>query len=629
MNSISLAYKNMKSNLSLYKLHFLALVFSVMAYYQFAAMKYNPEVLSISSQEMVGTLGHVTAIMLLVFLVYFSWFSSSFFLQQRKKEIGLYTLMGITNYKVAFIYAMENFIMSIIAIVAGCSIGAVFGKLFMMILSEYCNLGVDIKFFISSKAIIETAIIFGIISLFFSIKGYINIIRSSLLSLINAMKKEEAIPKASKIIAILSLVVIGTGYYCTRLAMGLSFFIFTLVTTILVIIGTYMLFRSTTTIVLKRLINNKNILYRKTNIMTLSNLCYRIRRNYKVYATIAILLTCTITAFGTVMSLNYTNNGMENIDYPFTFTVLSTDKQDQDKVARIIDNEKVDITFEDHIELLKVKDIITKEYNYKSMTVVKYDDYKKVIDHVGYKFRKNVLLQKPLNDFEGVINENAKTLFSLFDFKEAQIEEQRIKVLKIFKAPLFGLGLPVDAILVNDNTYKALLTKGEIYYFNGYKLEEGPMIKGLEEKVCSQFESGYVFFQNGRMDDQLKNTVIKIIYILGAFLALVFIMATGSIIYFKIISEAMEDKDKYTTVSKIGMDGQTIKKVIRIQIAMAFLLPLLVSIVHTIVAIKVLENLIGISLNIPISISISVISLIFFIYYLVTTKHYFKLIKDH
>jgi putative ABC transport system permease protein len=443
-----------------------------MAYYQFSAMRYNPEVLTVSEQEMVSTLGHVTDIMLIVFLLYFSWFSSSFFLQQRKKEIGLYTLMGVSNYKVALIYAMENLIMSTLAIITGCLIGAAFGKLFMMILARYCNMGVDIKFFISGKAILETAIIFGVISLFFSIKGYINIIRSSLLSLINAMKKEEAIPKASIITGILSLVVIGAGYYCTRLAMGLNFLLFTLITTILVIIGTYMLFRSTTTIILKRLIKNKNILYRKTNIMTISNLCYRIRRNYKVYATIAILLTSTITAFGTVTSLNYTNNSIKDIDYPFSFTVLADNEQRKDEINRVLQDEQVDMAFDNHFEILKVDNAKTKDYNYRGATIVRYEDYKKVINNVGYKFDNGIFADKPLNDFEGMFNENSHTLFSLFKVNEVEINGQKIDIRKMFRAPLYGTGIPVDAIIVNDNTYKAFESIGEKYYFNGYKLKD-------------------------------------------------------------------------------------------------------------------------------------------------------------
>ncbi|GMQ59316.1 ABC transporter permease [Vallitalea sediminicola] len=629
MNAISIAYKNMKSNLGLYKLHFLALVFSVMAYYQFCAMRYNPEVLTVSEQEMVSTLGHVTAIMLIVFLLYFSWFSSSFFLQQRKKEIGLYTLMGVSNYKVALIYAMENLIMSTLAIITGCLIGAAFGKLFMMILARYCNMGVDIKFFISGKAILETAVIFGIISLFFSFKGYINIIRSSLLSLINAMKKEEAIPKASIITGILSIVVIGAGYYCTKLAMGVNFLVFTLITTILVIIGTYMLFRSTTTIILKRLINNKKILYRKTNIMTISNLCYRIRRNYKVYATIAILLTCTITALGTVTSLNYTNNSIKDVDYPFSFTVLSETEQKEKEVADVLQAEKVDMAFENHFELLMVDNAKTDDFNYGGATIVRYEDYKRVIDNVGYEFDNRVLIKKTLDDFEGVFNENARTLFSLFKVKEIDINGQEIKIRKMFRAPLYGTGVPAEAIIVNDDTYKALENKSKKYYFNGYKLKDETIEIGeLEEKVASLSEKGYTFFKNGKNDSQTKNNIIKIVYILGAFLALVFIMATGSIIYFKIITEAIEDKDKYITLSKIGMEDSTIRKIIRTQVGMAFILPLLVSIVHTIVAIKVLENLIGILLNIPIVISIGAVSLIFFMYYIITVKKYLKLIRQ-
>lgn len=629
MNSISIAYKNMKSNLSLYKLHFLALVFSVMAYYQFCAMKYNPEVLTVSEQQMVGTLGHVTAIFLIVFLIYFSWFSSSFFLQQRKKEIGLYTLMGVSSYKVAFIYAMENLIMSLLAIVGGCVVGALFGKFFMMILSSYCNLGADIEFFISGKAILETALVFGVISLFFSIKGYINIIRSSLLSLMNAMKKEESVPKASIITGILSIVVIGAGYYCTKLAMGVNFPLYTLVTTVLVIIGTYMLFRSTTTIILKRLIKNKKILYRKTNIMTISNLCYRIRRNYKVYATIAILLTCTITALGTVTSLNYSNDSTADIDYPFSFTVLSEGQPKDEEIAEILNEKGIEIDYANKMEFIMMEKAKTKDSYYSYPTIVKYEDYKNIIDNVNYRFDDRVLVDRPLKDFEGLFNQNAKTMFSLFVVEEMDISGQKLDIVNDVRAPLYGVGVPLDSVIVNENTYNVFKDQGEKFYFHGYKFKDETVFnQELEEEISSITDEGYTFFKNGSKDSQTKNNVIKVVYILGAFLALVFIIATGSIIYFKIITEAMEDKDKYDILSKIGMEDSTIRKIIRTQVAMAFILPLLVSIVHTVVAIKVLENLLGILLNTPIIISIAIVSVIFFLYYLMTVKKYLALIKE-
>lgn len=627
MNAISLAYKNMKSNLSIYKLHFLALVFSVVAYYQFCAMKYNPKVLGISSQEIVGTLGHVTAIMLLVFLIYFSWFSSSFFLNQRKKEIGLYTLMGVTNYKVGFIYAMENLIMSFIAIIAGCGIGAAFGKLFMMVLSKYCNMGVDIKFFISYKAIMETAIVFGIISLFFSIKGYINIVRSSLLSLINAIKEEESIPKASIITGILSLVIIGIGYYLTKLAMNTDFLIYTLLTTILTIIGTYMLFRSTTTIILKRLINNKSILYRKTNIMTISNLCYRIRRNYKVYATIAILLTCTITAFATVTSLNYSNGGVQKVDYPHTLITMTESKEAADKVIDLVAKEKDAIIHENHINVIVKKNVTGKNYHYPA-GIVKYSDYIKVVDQVQYTANNKAILNRELDDFEAIFNLNAKTIFNIFDMKTLTMDEHEVTINRIIKAPLFGIGLPISSLLVNDKTYDILAKNSDIQYVSAYKLMDDALGKTLESKIADLPDDIYTFAQHGDHDGQLKNIIIKIVYILGAFLALVFIMATGSIIYFKIITESMEDKDKYIILSKIGMEDGTIKKAIRIQIAMAFILPLGIAIIHSIVAIKVLENMVAISLNLPILMSIGVVTVIFFGFYLLTTKHYIRRIKE-
>ncbi len=212
--------------------------------------------------------------------------------------------------------------------------------------------------------------------------------------------------------------------------------------------------------------------------------------------------------------------------------------------------------------------------------------------------------------------------------KTLTMDEHEVAINRIIKAPLFGIGLPISSLLVNDKTYDILAKNSDIQYISAYKLTDDALGKTLESKIADLPDDIYAFAQYGDHDGQQKNIIIKIIYILGAFLALVFIMATGSIIYFKIITESMEDKDKYIILSKIGMEDGTIKKAIRIQIAMAFILPLGIAIVHSIVAIKVLENMVAISLNLPILMSIGVVTIIFFGFYLLTTKHYIRRIKE-
>ncbi|SJZ74799.1 FtsX-like permease family protein [Garciella nitratireducens] len=245
MNSFKIAIINFKRNIKVYGLYLMAMVFSVATYYNFVSMRYNPQFLEAKEISVyIEGSSITTSMLMIIFLIFFIVYSSNFFLNQRKREIGVYAFMGIDNYKIAFIFASEGLLMGIMSLAVGLGIGILFNKLFMMLLAKVALLNIRIDFFISKKAVIETIIIYLIILGITFLKGYLDIIRTNLIDLMNSLKKEEELPKVNYFKGIVSIIIIGVAYYIAINYERFGFNISLMVTVLLIIWGTYWLFGS-------------------------------------------------------------------------------------------------------------------------------------------------------------------------------------------------------------------------------------------------------------------------------------------------------------------------------------------------------------------------------------------------
>jgi len=239
-------------------MYLLAMIFSVATYYNFVSLRFNPQFLEVEGLSMyVKGTSAVAALLMVLFVAFFIMYSSSFFLNQRKKEIAVYAFMGIDNYKIAFIFATEGLLMGIMSLITGLLLGTLFSKLFTMLLAKMALLNMRINFYFSKKAIIETVVVYSVILLLTFLRGYWNIVRTNLIDLMNTLKKAEELPKANFLKGLASLIVIGAAYY---IAVNYDFFGFGrsfLWSVILIIIGTYWLFGSFLSIIIRYFISRK------------------------------------------------------------------------------------------------------------------------------------------------------------------------------------------------------------------------------------------------------------------------------------------------------------------------------------------------------------------------------------
>ena len=319
MSVLSIAFSNFKNNIKTYTMFFISMIFSVIILSNILILLDGEAIKLLGEANIMYTemILRLITVILVIFMIFFIWYTSNIFLKNRKKEIGLFTFMGVDLKTIGKIYFSEMMLICISASIIGICVGILFSKFFQMIVFALAGFKVDVKLDITANAVINTFLIFTGIFLLMSIKGFINIARSKVIELINNSKRVEKMPKVNAfiyIIAVLSLGCILYGYYLVIISQINAF-----KTLILVSIGTYGLFYAVIPVALNFIINNKNILYKGENIITINSLAYRIKKNYTTYATIGILTACTVTVLGTSVSMRRLYSMSEQNDQLFFF----------------------------------------------------------------------------------------------------------------------------------------------------------------------------------------------------------------------------------------------------------------------------------------------------------------------
>lgn len=242
-----LAFLNFKNSFKSYLSLIVSLAFTVLVFLNFQNILYSDafEVLGAENKRNVDILIQVISFVLGCFMFFFIWYSTNVFLTKRKKEIGTYIFMGMTNQKIGKLYMIETALTGLVALILGIVFGMITTQLFQMILLAISDITVEIRFHFVIPPILITVGIYLVIYLVFVLKGYVNIVRSSVLNMISASKQNEYVRQKMGVLiikAILGVGVLGSGYYLAVKEGGQEVMGNVLAAVILVTAGVYLLF---------------------------------------------------------------------------------------------------------------------------------------------------------------------------------------------------------------------------------------------------------------------------------------------------------------------------------------------------------------------------------------------------
>lgn len=625
MNLFKLSLMNIRQSIKNYGVYIFSMVFSIAVFYNFTTLIFSKQFLEIKDLSVVSMAGGMCAFVLIFFFIFFISYSSKFFIEQRKKEFGIYTFMGVENNQIALMFSLEALIIGLISMIIGMGIGILLNKIFLMILVKLSYVNKVINFEINFISVIQTLLIFLIILIGVFIKEYICLIKTDISKLINAKKIYQLENnKLNNTKGVVGFIIIILGYLLILKykEANVAFPIAIMATVIMTIIGTHFLFRGFFSIFIRNIIKNKKRLYSKTNIVSYNNIIFRIKDNNKTLAQAAILIACSLTCIMVAFCMSSCfSSGFEN-EYPYSIYYTSENKDDDKSLDMAINLGNEDVKYKTTVDLIPYKSNLSMYIN--DVYLAKYSDVENLLKHGKVKHEKDIEKNKPKKG-EAILLVDTRVMNAFKINDNLKISNESIKINKNIPSNIMGQSTN-GTLVLNDNDYEKLktkLNKKEVYFkaitLNNFE-NTNSIAQYMRENSKSEIYSADQF-------DKSAYYAINGVYFVGCFLALVFTVSLGSIMYFKCIQDASIDKERFNTLRKIGVSQEYINKAVFKQLGIFFILPVIVGSIHGIVAGYAVNSMFNSDHLELIGVSLIIFSFIYLIFYIISTKKYISITK--
>ena len=656
-----LAITNIKNNRQFYFPYLLTGIITVAMFYIMCALESNPGIQSMPGAKDLGLILRLGIGVIGIFAVIFLFYTNSFIIKRRKKELGIYNILGMEKRHIAKILSKEAFFTAIIAIGGGLVTGVLFHKLACMLLYRMIGFNGGITFSFSKKGVMITAILFAIVYLLTYIYDLFQVQLANPIELLQSGNKGEREPKTKAIMAVLGVLCLGAGYFIAITTKNpikaLTLFF---VAVILVIIGTYLLFTAGSIALLKILRRNKGYYYQTKHFTSVSGMIYRMKQNAVGLANICILSTMVLVAVSTTVSLYV---GIEDImkeRYPNEITISAyydTGAPAEDSIAPIVEKSVKESGRkirheEDYLELYfaAIKDqgqysldkekVKTAGDRVSGFVVLTREDCKKKYNEEIPELAENevALFTIKKTDMDTLVLENRS--YHVKEIKQFQNTEDFETIADMMDEYYY--------VIVNDvqDMERLWQLQKDIYQENSSSIPRQVRldIDGDSEQKKECFENiktalGPEQAKARILIDSRQSNLDEFYQIyggflfLGLFLGILFLMITVLIIFYKQISEGYDDKERFSIMEKVGMSNDEVKATIRSQVRTVFFLPILMAAIHVGMAfpmIKRLLSLFGLS-NTALFAgcmagTILVFALIYLLVFLKTSKTYYKIV---
>lgn len=658
-----LALTNIRKNSRTYVPYIITCILTIAMYYIMKSLSMNDGLSGVQGgyaiQEILGLGNYVIAIFSCIFLFY----TNSFLMKNRKKEFGLFNILGMEKRHIAKVIGYESFFVALISFIGGLGVGILLDKLMYLVLLKLINAEVSLGFYISKDVIFNTLILFGI--LFFLI--FLNSLRmihlSKPIELLKGGNTGEKEPKAKWILALLGVICLGTAYYiAVTVKNPLNALTLFFVAVVLVIVGTYFLFTAGSIALLKILKSNKRYYYKTNHFISVSGMMYRMKQNAVGLANICILATMVLTTVSPTVSMVV---GVEDIllqRYPYQLE-FNAYQPDEEKYQGI-----VDIVH----ETAKEEDIkIMKEVVYSSLQFSALyeggDEFRMSSDTddmsmLEYVYNLNFITAEDyseyinktvtLNDNEVIFwtnrTEYKNDSFRLFD-KTYNIVEHTNSYIEngLMSADIcstFGIVVKDMSVIEDLQKEQAKVYGGASSHIIAHcQIDTNADAEGqfrLYDKILEKMkkyvqDNDITYYTECREKERSSSySLYGGLFFLGMFLSILFTIAAVLIIYYKQISEGYDDKKRFEIMQKVGMTEQEVKKSIHSQVLTVFFLPLITAGIHTAFAFPLVKKILAMmqltntNLYIICTVaSFAVFALVYGIIYSLTAKVYYKIVQ--
>lgn len=646
-----LAVSNLIKNRKLYYPFALAVLLAVTVTYLFYSLTFNPKIAEIRGGTTIqATLGFGMFVVTLASAI-IVLYANSFVMKNRSKELGIYGMLGLEKRHLISMTFKELVVFGILTVGAGIGIGALFDKLIFAFLLKLMKLKVELVATFQMNVVITVLVVFGLIFLGLMFLNALQLSREKA----SGEKKGRFLPLQT----ILGSISLGIGYYLALtvkdpLTALTTFFIAVL----LVIFGTYLLFNAGITVFLQILKKNKKYYYQPNNLISVSNLIFRMKKNAVGLATIAILSTMVLVTMSAATSIFNSSESFKKVLNPHDFGVSgqNVEKEDLDKLLSQFASDKG----------YKIKEKEVFRYTY--FAVANQEGTKLTIFEKGQNRvqPKTVFMVFDQKDYENMTGQklslsgNEVGLFAknegVKEQKALTLNDHQFSVKEEFTKDFIVNHVPNQFnILTADYNYlvvpdlQAFLDQfpdSAIYnqFYGGMNVNasEAEQLKVAEEyeKYLQKFnaqlntEGNYVYGSTLADASAQMSALFGGVFFIGIFLSIIFMVGTVLVIYYKQISEGYEDRERFIILQKVGLDQKQIKQTINKQVLTVFFLPLLFAFLHLAFAYHMLSlilKVIGVldtTMMLIVTLSICAIFLIAYVLiFMITSRSYRKIVQ--
>lgn len=635
-------------------------ILTIMMYYMVSSLSMNPNMIEIVGGDIMQQILSLGIYVITVFAVIFLFYTNSFLIKRRKREFGLFNILGMEKKHLSIVIALESIIVFLVSMVLGIGIGILLDKAFYLLIAKMLNASIALGFYISYQSIVNSIILFLIIFVLMYLFSLIQINLSNPIELLHGDQHGEKEPKTKWLLALIGLICLGTGYYMSvSIQDPVTAFAFFMVAVILVVIGTYMLFTAGSIVILKLLRKNKRYYYKTNHFISVSNMIYRMKQNAVGLGNICILSTMVLVMLSTTISLWVGMNDIIETRFPRDITV-SINSVDSNQALYTID----DMNYAIEQAGIQTED----ELVYRTLSVSAFNQgntYTFGNENMSLQDISNVVVLYfiTLDDY----NRTEGTNVSLapdevlvfpsgkqFDHKTIDIASNTFKVKGILDSikadsnysanlqnSMFVVVDSMDTLFMIDDLQKQAYGDNASYIHTSYDFNlsksEGMSVKEATDALIANYPGDTTYMmvdtQEGNYEDLLS--LYASFLFIGIFLSFLFIMATVLIMYYKQITEGYEDKKRFEIMQKVGLDKREVKKTINSQVLTVFFLPLVVAAIHIVFAFPMIEKMLRLlyldNTNLYIMTTVicfGVFALVYVLIYFLTSKVYYGIVRN-
>ena len=605
-----LALRNLKNNRRVTLPYLLSGAGIILMFYCITALTLGIDEEAMYGGSSVSAMMGFGVFVIALFALLFLFYTNSFLIKRRKKELGLYNILGMEKRHIARVLVIETLLTALCSLALGLALGILSSRLLFWALGLVVGAAVPIAFTVPLPAVTGTLVLFGAIYLLTLGYNLVQLKLSRPIELLRGGETGEKEPKAHWLLAVLGAVLLGAGYYLALTVQDpLSALLLFFVAVVLVILGTYLLFLTGITALLKLLKKNKRFYYKLNHFTAVSGMLYRMKQNAAGLASICILFTALLVTVSTTFSLYTSMDGLLRARYPRNVLVSAYGANQEAK------------------DLIRRNVAETAEHLGLSL--------EHVIDREGWNITtarvgKELHTQEVPSDAYAVVDIFTEREFERFSGQEVNLSEDQVLLFDPLGTFPAGDTLAIDGnnfeIVPCDYEMPDASTMAQIYEQYYLVFQSGAVVErllapsgsdiaptfsydfdlaGASAQDIQSFASALgdkdfsgpgVSYQQLLWEDSSSSrqdflNLYGGLFFLGLFLGILFLLGTALIIYYKQVSEGYEDAKRFTIMQQVGMSHREVKRSIHSQILLVFFLPLLTAVLHLAFAFPMLQKI--------------------------------------